>query len=329
MQQNYNSYDDMLGDYMSVMPDDQKIAGATKMLETNSCNPMLESMYSAEDYLRALDIVKKWKVPNKLSPMVVGALAIVLAACSAGKLIESRPFAKKATQTLATLSTRNPDDMTPDDTVKVNGAIEQAQETEFTMGAKEAPAEPPMYVPGDTIQFNLLDLKNIGCELSTNESIKTLRLLDSLVTVGRSDMDFLAKIKVIVSVVDPEDTDVKRKFEEMETSTAYTTGISVDILGNAFINVFTVPVPNTKSLANLLGHEIKHPFPIIAANILRLNPRFRGAVSIANSTYARYSDILDSNEHVERTGDVWTVAGNLMNPVDILRSMGINWFNQK
>lgn len=331
--QQFHSFDDLLGDYLTVMPDDPKITGAASLFETKSGatagSPMFESMYSTEDYLRALDIVKKWKVPSKLSPMVVGALALVLAACSAGKLVESRPFARKAMQVMTSLSTRNPDEMTPEDTVKVNDTIEMAQDTEFAPADPEAPVEKPMYAPGETIQFKLLDLKNVGFELSTNESIKTLRMLDSLATVERADMDFLAKIRVSVNVVDPEDPDVKGKFDEMGTSTAYTTGLSSDMLGNSAINIYVVPIPNLKSLANVLSHEIKHPFPVIAANILRLNPRFRGAVPAANSIAERYGEILDCNEHVERTGKVWTVAGNLMNPVDILRSMGINWFNQK
>lgn len=35
MQQHYNSFEDMLGDYMSVMPDDPKITGSATLLEVN------------------------------------------------------------------------------------------------------------------------------------------------------------------------------------------------------------------------------------------------------------------------------------------------------
>lgn len=172
------------------------------------------------------------------------------------------------------------------------------------------------YPAGNTITIMLTDLGKFDSEYSTNESIKTFRQLESIAGIEGCDKEYLNRIKIVVNVIDPSsDTTTMAKIKMQNSSTAFTDGIAM-IDSVPTIVITSIPIPNTKSLANLLSHEVKHPFPYIIANLVRKHPLYKEIkLNMIVQNYIAYSNELDKMEHIVKTPNEWNIGGTPFNPL--------------
>lgn len=185
------------------------------------------------------------------------------------------------------------------------------------------------YPAGNTITIMLTDLGKFDSEYSTNESMKTYRQLESVARIDGCDTEYLGRIKIVIRVIDPSDSVNMNKIKSHGSSTAVTDGLSM--VGDVpIIPINSIPIPNTESLANLLSHEIKHPFPFIVANILRTRHENNNqAPKVPSGAYKLYTAKLDSSEKIDKTKSVWMITGTPLNPLDASVSTKCNILPKK
>lgn len=167
----------------------------------------------------------------------------------------------------------------------------------------------PQYPAGTVISIPLSDFGKPASDFSTNESIKMYRQLEYIASIKGGNSDVLKKTVVIVSIVDPSDTVEMEKIKEQNSTTSFTSGLTLH-KEIPTIFVTSIPIPNTKSLANLLSHELKHPFPYIAATILSSLSK---AQDPSYAAYQAYSKKLDNTEHIKKEQHVWSIEGGPFN----------------
>lgn len=185
------------------------------------------------------------------------------------------------------------------------------------------------YPAGNTISIMFSELGKFDSEYSTNESMKTYRQLESVARIDGCDTEYLGRIKIVIRVIEPSDSVNMNKIKSHGSSTAVTDGLSM--VGDVpIIPINSIPIPNTESLANLLSHEIKHPFPFIVANILRTRHENNNqAPKVPSGAYKLYTAKLDSSEKIDKTKSVWMITGTPLNPLDASVSTKCNILPKK
>ena len=258
----------------------------------------------------ALNVLKNPMHSHPRTKTFISAAAIIFSACQPGNVLSNTKTGHQITekyssaQELALASSQ--DISTIADTISKTVAISTVNDSASTQ---------PKYPAGTTITIPFTDLGKVASEYSTDESIKTFRQLYSLAHIDGCDKDYLDNIKIVVKVIDSSNGAEYAKIQKRESSTACTDGLRV-VNGVPTITILSIPIPDTKSLANILSHEIKHPFPQIAANILRTLPENHNvAPSIQPESNNDYRVQLDTLESINKTGTSWKVDGSRLDPL--------------
>ena len=258
----------------------------------------------------ALNVLKNPMHSHPRTKTFISAAAIIFSACQPGNVLSNtktgHQIAEKysSAQELALASSQ--DISTMADTISKTVAISTDNDSASTQ---------PKYPAGTTITIPFTDLGKVASEYSTDESIKTFRQLDSIAHIDGCDKDYLDSIKIVVNIIDPSDSAEYYKIKQHKSSTAYTDGVHM-IQGVPIITISSIPIPDTASLANLLSHEIKHPFPQIAANILHTLPEYRNKKPLIPVKLVEdYRDKLDSTETINKSKDTWYVDGVPLDPL--------------
>ena len=180
-----------------------------------------------------------------------------------------------------------------------------------------------VYSTGTELIIPLSELGNAGSMYSTNASMNMYRVLRDLCQWSNSGEEYLNAIRVFIHIVDPDGPGMDA-IKSHNSSTAYTTGLSNDDAST--IHIYSIPVPDTQSLKAILGHEIKHAFPVLASNVSKDNPaladfdknKFTAALD-------KYTQLLDSHEHIDKDARPWTISG-IAYPAELMLPSGFTWF---
>lgn len=258
----------------------------------------------------ALNVLKNPMHNHPRTRSFISAAAIIFSACQPGNVLSNTKPGHQITEKYSSV-----EELASASSQDISNIVDTISANVADSASKDTSSAAPKYPAGTTITIPFTELGNVASDYSTNESIKTFRQLDSIAQIDGCDKDYLSRINVVVRIIDPSDSAEYAKITDHNSSTAYTDGLH-PLNGVPTITIESIPIPDVKSLANLLSHETKHPFPQIAANILHKHPDFSNKIAeIPSISDAKYREQLDNAEHIDKRDTTWKVAGNPLNPL--------------
>lgn len=258
----------------------------------------------------ALNVLKNPMHSHPRTRSFISAAAIIFSACQPGNVLSNTKPGHQITEKYSSV-----EELASASFQDISNIVETISANVADSAAKDTSSAAPKYPAGTTITIPFTELGKVASDYSTNESIKTFRQLDSIAQLDGCDKDYLSRIKIVIKIIDHSDTAEYTKITSNESSTACTDGIT-GTAREPVIPILSIPIPNTQSLANLLSHEIKHPFPYIVANLLRTRPEYNHvAPPVLRNAYDAYASNLDSTEKINKTDSTWKVDGIPLDPL--------------
>jgi len=258
----------------------------------------------------ALNVLKNPMHSHPRTRSFISAAAIIFSACQPGNVLSNTKPGHQITEKYSSV-----EELASASSQDISNIVDTISANVADSNLAEPMSKAPKYPAGTTITIPFTELGKVASEFSTNESIKTFRQLDSIAHIEGCDKDYLSQIKIVVNIIDPADSTAYAKIKQHRSSTAYTDGLYMDH-GAPVITISSIPIPDTASLANLLSHEIKHPFPQIAANILHTRPEYRNRKPlIPAESENEFRDKLDGSETINKAKTGWNVDGMRLDPL--------------
>lgn len=298
--ENFYSYEDLLEEFNKVSPDKVTYMFESMFDRKNSLETFLAKHANVDSYIRAQQIIEKLPDVFKPTQPILLAALVIFGAFLANKSYAQSPYIKLAKDMLASVSTVDPTRMTPHE--------EKAVADSLTI-LKDGIREDSKYMPGQTIEIPLTELGKPTFEYSGNETIKEVKLLEGVAAHDGNDADYLSTVTVVIHFVE--------SVSSFNSTTAYTEGLGGG-QGNV-VTIYCIPVPNSESLAEIIGHELKHSLPYLVANIMHL-----GETAVTDAMIAKYVATLDDEEHIDKSGPTWKIAG-IANPLELMLKSGFDW----
>ena len=312
--QNFYSYDEMLEEFNKVSPDRVNNLFESMFDKKTSLESFLEKHADIDSYLKAQEIIKRLPKTFKPTKPILLALIVIFGALQAGKSYAQKSYIGKAKSEASAASTFDPELMNKQDETCIAASVRTLQDGFST---------DTVYTPGTELTIPLTELGMAESTYSTNASMNMYRVLRDLCHWSATGDEYLKSIQIIIHIINPDSPDMDA-INAHNSSTAYTTGLTNDADG--IINIYSIPVPDTQSLKAIIGHEIKHAFPVLATNVSKDNPALSGfSKNKFDAALEKYTRLLDEQEHIDKDVSPWAISG-VAYPANLMIPAGFTWF---